>query len=317
MRKFKKKNIWLRILTGVLLVSFLGALVFGIVNITDESTTKSISPKYSVGTLDEETGVYKKSEGSIYTKNAFLCQGLDVTLDFDSTVTYRVFLYDGKNNFLLATEPLTGAFNIDTVSNAPVWHYGVTGQVSEIIPSFAKYARIVITPNDDESINLFEIRKYAKKVNITVDKDQTYMYENNMLKSLTQTKVSVEGVDEKQPGGYNRTVNGSLTEYKAYSRDTDPVTYSNVWNSNIIDVSGCEYVTVVCYGEQTFDYFFADKDKIVKASLHVVNTEDNSALAHYEGIGLWVYNVPVEDFKYFAITVAPAGNLNNYAIFVR
>lgn len=318
MKKFKKKNIWLRILGCVLLVSLLGAVAFSIFKITDESTEESVSPSFAVGSLDADTGVYKKSEGSIYTKKAFLCQGLKITLDFDSTVSYRVFLYDSKNNFLMASESLTSDFNLS--SNAPVWTSD--GYINEIIPSFAKYARIVVTPHSDDSVNLFEIRKYAKQLNISVSKDQTYMYENNMLKSLTQTKISVEGSDVKQPGGYNRTVGQTMTTYAAYARSSPATGYIPVWNSNIIDVSGCEYVTVVCYGEQTFDYFIADSDRKVLRTSHLNNTDDASneffaKLEHYGETGLWICKLSVEDAKYFAITVAETGNLNNFAIFVR
>jgi len=151
------KNIGLGCLAGVLgigAVMGVGALLN-----REEDLTKTINPTYAVGGLTED-GRYLETEGSIYTKNAFECQGLDVTLDFDNNVSYRIFFYDEDTDFISATEKQTGNYDETTT------------------PVFARYARIVITPNDDDKISIFEKNGYAKQLTIEVNKEQNFEIEN-------------------------------------------------------------------------------------------------------------------------------------------
>ena len=70
---------------GILLT--VGAVI-GISALTSKSeeTTKEINPTYAIGGLTED-GKYLETEESIYTKDAFECQGLDIDLDFKSNVS--------------------------------------------------------------------------------------------------------------------------------------------------------------------------------------------------------------------------------------
>ena len=71
------KNIGLGCLAGVLGV---GALMgAGALLNREEDLTKTINPTYAIGGLTEQ-GRYLETEGSIYTKDAFGCQGFDVAL---------------------------------------------------------------------------------------------------------------------------------------------------------------------------------------------------------------------------------------------
>jgi len=163
---------WFRnLLIVVLILLTVGGIVGGVIalsrntdKIDDALTYKSIGwTKYGIGGLDSN-GNYMSTDKSIYTKNAFECQGLNVTPDFDSQVSYQIYFYDQNNEFVHTTGRLTGAF------------------VQDSVPFFAKYARIVITPNDDDKVTIFEKRGYAKQLNVTVYREQGFKnYTENLL----------------------------------------------------------------------------------------------------------------------------------------
>jgi hypothetical protein len=118
---------------------------------------------FSVGGLDS-TGSYESTDASIYTKDAFECQGLTCTLDFDSVISYQVYFYDQNNDFVHTTGKLTGAF------------------VSDSVPFFAKYARIVVTPNDDAKVSKLELLKYAEQITVKVYREQGFKnYTDNLI----------------------------------------------------------------------------------------------------------------------------------------
>ena len=137
-------------------ILFTVGAVIGISALTSKSeeTTKEINPKYAIGGLTED-GKYLETEESIYTKDAFECQGLDIEMDFKNNVSYRVFFYDEDTNFISATEKLTENYDESTT------------------PLISKYARIVITPNDDDKISWYEKNGYANQLTIEVNKEQT------------------------------------------------------------------------------------------------------------------------------------------------
>lgn len=158
---FKSKKTWKNIGLGCLAgVLGIGAVMgVGALLNPEEDLTKTINPTYAVGGLNEQ-GRYLETESSIYTKEAFECQGIDVTLDFDSNVSYRIFFYDEDNDFVSATEKQTGNYDETTT------------------PYDVKYARIVVTPNDDEKISIFEKNGYAKQLTIEVNKEQKFEKHN-------------------------------------------------------------------------------------------------------------------------------------------
>ena len=153
-------KLWLKIIIIIAVLSLVGGGIFGIVKLVDQGKfdTKKISNlAYGIGGLDSH-GKYVATKESIYTKDAFECQGLDITLDFDSTVTYKVFFYTEKCNFLLSTESQSGSYST--------------------VPANAKYARIVITPQEDDSVNVFEVIKYQRQVNVKVNRNQKFVHTN-------------------------------------------------------------------------------------------------------------------------------------------
>lgn len=153
---FKSKSLWKKIGLGCLCgVVGLGAImgVGALLNKEDE-TTKVINPTYAIGGLTEQ-GAYLDTKASIYTENAFECQGLDIEMDFKNNVSYRVYFYDEDNDFLSSTTMLTSNYDENTT------------------PIFAKYARVVITPKEDDEIKWHEKNGYAKQLTIEVNKEQT------------------------------------------------------------------------------------------------------------------------------------------------
>lgn len=164
-----RKNWWIWLIVGVLCCAMLGGIIYAIVTATEnkEKTVEISASEFSLGGLDDN-GKYVETKESIYTKDAFQCQGLTVTPEFESQVTYQIYFYDSLGEFLEKTASLEKVYRDD-------------------IPLFATHARIVITPNEDEdgnavTMNVFNKSKYAKQLTIEVDEKQsglpkTYNYD--------------------------------------------------------------------------------------------------------------------------------------------
>jgi len=146
------------IIIAVLCLAILGG-VAGVVAWTqsDKFDQKDLSyvGKYEVGGLDGN-GNYMSTNASIYTKKPIECQGLNCNLVFDSTIEYQLYFYDQNNEFVHTTGKLTGTF------------------VEDSVPFFAKYVRIVIMPNDDDKVTTLEVGKYAKQLNVSVNREQGF-----------------------------------------------------------------------------------------------------------------------------------------------
>lgn len=173
MRFSKRKKTWIYVIIGLLLCAIVGGCVYAFVGTDDKDKTVNISAsEFSLGGLNDK-GEYIETKESIYTKDAFKCQGLTVTPEFESQVTYQIFFYDELGEFVNKTASLEKAYRDD-------------------IPAGAYYARIVITPNKDEDgsaieLNVFKVSKYAKQITITVNKEQKTFIEE--IKSLDNQAV--------------------------------------------------------------------------------------------------------------------------------
>ncbi len=170
-----KKNWWIYLIVGVLVCALAGGIIYACVAASSDGKvkTKKISAsEFSLGGLDAN-GKYVETKESIYTKDAFECQGLTVTPEFESQVTYQIYFYDSTGEFLFKTESLEKAF-------------------TDEVDIMATYARIVITPNADENgetvtMNVFNKSKYAKQLTIKVNKEQKSFSEQ--MKSLNNVAV--------------------------------------------------------------------------------------------------------------------------------
>ena len=158
--KRKHKNGWKKILTVFLSIVLGVGAIFGVTKILEivDEPTKAVILSYEVGTLNDK-GEYQESSQHIYTKEAFECQGLVITPEFDSTVEYRLFFYDSEAKFINSTN--FGDLKFD-------------GSV----PQNAKYARIVIRPKQDQKVSWYEVYKYSLQLKVEVYKEQIYETSN-------------------------------------------------------------------------------------------------------------------------------------------
>ena len=161
------------ILVGVLA---LGAVLGVGASLKKDDDMKVISPTFAVGGLNDE-GKYVNTDASIYTKNAFECEGLEVKLDFDANVTYQAFYYDDLDNFISASE-----------------EYEVSDQLD--VPVDATHARLVVTPDWDEDVAIedrvchwYDVYKYSSqlKISVTDSKEDDAV---NLVEFLTWTESS-------------------------------------------------------------------------------------------------------------------------------
>jgi hypothetical protein len=151
----KTKNI----LKSVLCVVLVAATVLGAASLfSRKDDLKEIHPAFSIGGLSEQ-GKYVEQDDTIYTKEAFECEDLRIEVDFEKTITYKVFFYADNGEFISSTEEMTENF----VNN---------------VPDGAEFARVLITPDwealevekDDRVISWFEIAKYSSQITIKVGK---------------------------------------------------------------------------------------------------------------------------------------------------
>ena len=155
--KLTSKRTWKIILGWVLTAAVAIGIICGAVALVKslDSDTRTVHSSWARGTLDAD-GNYEESKQSIYTKNAFGCAGLEITLDFDAVVTYTVVFYDENGDVLAGSEikEQTGALKAD----------------SDLIPEDAYYARVIVTPVDDATVTNLEVVKYARQIQISVAK---------------------------------------------------------------------------------------------------------------------------------------------------
>lgn len=151
------------VLAGVVALSAVG---FGVAKLVEfvKDDLKTINPVFDVGNLGTD-GKFVDDESTLYTKEAFQCDGLQIKLDFDNQIEYQIYFYDDLDNFVESTEVLSAAYS-ETV------HDG--------------YARIVIMPtnDEDEKISLTERVTYPGQMTIKVAKEQNVEYINVFNKRL-------------------------------------------------------------------------------------------------------------------------------------
>ena len=93
----KTKNILKSALCVVLVV----ATVLGAASLfSRKDDLKEIHPAFSIGGLTE-LGKYAEQDNTIYTKEAFECEDLRIEVDFEKTITYRVFFYADNGELFL------------------------------------------------------------------------------------------------------------------------------------------------------------------------------------------------------------------------
>lgn len=191
------KKVIVIVLIVLAVMGALGGSIFGIVKLTDGSkfdTKKLSKTEFSVGGLDG-SGKYMNTNGSIYTKDAFECQGLEANLAFDSSVEYQIYFYDQNNDFVHTTGKRANAF------------------VKTEVPFFAKYARIVITPKDDDVVSKIEVSKYAKQLTVKVNREQGFknytenLFEVDMMNVTISSETGVPVASESSQVAVSKYIN--------------------------------------------------------------------------------------------------------------
>lgn len=212
---WKSKKTWKNVLLiGLACITIIGAIVgLSALFRKAEETTKEINPSYNIGALDLATGKYVESDGAIYTKDGFECQGLTTTLDFDAIIKYQLYFYDEYDEFIHTTGTMDGVF------------------YSTGVPVYAKYVRVVIIPNEDENINWFEKFDYAKQLTIKVNKEQNF-------KSFGENLYKIDSTLEL--GSYYDPLNGVTIKNDDNMRMSSEIVCTKKHNSLFIQERSIE-----------------------------------------------------------------------------
>ena len=174
---------------NILSIGLAVLVLFGAVGAVAAFATNDSKPAgavFKVGGLDPETGKYVDTDKTIYMEKGVAAYGLRVEPDFESTVTYDVYLYDGSDNFLEAELGNSEVYECENV--------------------LACEARIVIHPTipedvkeKDFKVRFYEVQKYASMLNITNSKKNAkydfnnLFVEKNVLKNFCINSSGVGG----------------------------------------------------------------------------------------------------------------------------
>ena len=179
-KRFNRMSLVKKVVCIALAIGTTVGSVFGVKAIVEKvkDDQKTIHPTFAVGGLIETNGEHDQNEkAAIYTKDAFSAKGLNIKLDFDSTVQYQVFFYNELDNFISCTE--------------------VYEKSADIVVPLEAYARIEVTPiwGEDapleKEIKWHEVTKYSKQLEIRVDKEQRLLESDFTAYKLTENKLFV------------------------------------------------------------------------------------------------------------------------------
>lgn len=180
MAKYRRKLNMKGLISAIAVVAIVLGSLAGVVALTRNESKTISSTTFTRGALDSN-GEYIESTQSIYTKDSFDCIGLRVEPDFEFKGKFDVYYYDKDNRLV---EVKTGLVEV----------------YDEDFP-LAEKARVVIHPEipadvkkDDFKIAFYEVYKYARQVKITVNKDQTTLYDfvNLFVEENATSGVSVK-----------------------------------------------------------------------------------------------------------------------------
>ncbi len=160
-----------RILAIIISVMLSIGAIFGIgavVATVEEETQKTISQfEFKQGVLI--SGVYdlNNKNGGVYTEKEFMCDGLEVEIDFENDIEYEIHFYD-KDGVFKFKESLDSNFSLDKKIETQNTTTDYTGNDYKSV----RTCRIVIIPENDTSVAFYEVQKYAKQLTIKVNKVQ-------------------------------------------------------------------------------------------------------------------------------------------------
>ena len=147
--KAKNKSIVKAVVAGLISLIAAAGLVVGAVALNRTVTTVELTAwDYKVATLEAD-GDEDESEAAIVTKNFLPVEDLQIKIDEDAEISYRVFFYDEDEEFISATEALTADFD------------------ESAIPEGAKFAKILVTHEDDDEISWSEKGDYIAMLEVS------------------------------------------------------------------------------------------------------------------------------------------------------
>jgi len=248
----RTKKIFKNLGLGILGLGVLGGAVALCTNYVKNDSVK-IHPTYEVGGLTDY-GKYVEDEGKLYTKDMFPCDGLKATLDFDNDISYRVFYYDILGNFIEATDDLVEGF-------------------SEEAPLNGAYARIEITPLDDEDdkISFREKIDYSSQLNLSVSKTADNI--NDMFVSFKGKPFEIVNnvPDLVFEYGFKIDENINFVEYDSFTSTTKTLLNVSGYEGISVDLSSMEID-----GACAVDLFFISD--LENAKYQYVNSTIDEAL---------------------------------------
>jgi hypothetical protein len=215
--------------------------VGGLVALFGKDTQKIGASEFTRGKLNEN-GEYVESNLSIYTKDAFPCQGLRIVPDFEASGEFQVFYYDDNNRLLDKTELLSAVYEED-------------------FPG-ATMCRVVYYPEKpadvktaDWKIGLLEVSKYAKQLTITVDKDQA------------EYKSSGDLFTEAQSGALGTDMNASLVSNAAV-QTSNMIAVDEKYDIYRVyiktDGMSANVVAQIVFGDESGKFIYVNEDGKVK-----------------------------------------------------
>lgn len=212
----------------------------------------TIHPTFEVGGLNAQ-GKYEEDKSTLYTKEKFACEGLQATLDFDSTINYQIFYYDILDNFVSSTDVITKGYSVSAPTNGA-------------------YARIEIIPTNDEDgkISFKEKYNYSKQLNLKVNKDakknideKFKVFDGKCFEVVTSPSSLIFSL------GYIIENNGDYSMGVVDSGINTIVTCSNLLKVNGYKSISFDFTKVNGYSNETeknyiFNIYSFDNDKIIE-----------------------------------------------------
>ena len=146
-----KKKIGLIVTFALVFALIVGAFV----RIGNMETSKKLTiGDYQVATINA-TGKVSESKQNIVTKDLLQLEDIEIKLDEDATISYKVFYYDEDEKFISASDVKTSDYEIENVSNA-------------------KYVRVLITPaqvdGEPAEVSALNMHNYTSQITIKVAK---------------------------------------------------------------------------------------------------------------------------------------------------
>lgn len=145
--KGKAKNVAIVVLSTLLVVSS-GALTINLLK-DDTKTLKSTS--YTIAAVNSEGEVDKDKNTALVT-GFVKADDMEIEISENATVTYKVHYYNADKEYLSSSTTFATDY--------------VEGELVE----GTKYARVEITPTEDNYISIWEKSEYVSQVTVTVER---------------------------------------------------------------------------------------------------------------------------------------------------